>query len=144
MTTDSVSSSTTECKSCISCKFLIARDDGYSNWTVENTDAHCLLNKNPALPAQIPDDICGYLTRYQWVKPEVDKWHATKDKRCDKYQQGDEVPIKLDVDGEKIMTIKQAEQHFFKTGDGMPLRIARYFDKQVGDYVDYFDDDKDE
>lgn len=129
-----------ECKSCLGCKFLIQRDDGYSNWTVEDTEAHCLLSMNPHLPASIPDDVCGYKTDYQWVKPEDDKWYATKDQRCDKYQHSVSELIKLDVDGEKIMTIKMAENHFFKTGDGMPLRIARYFNKEEGDYVDYFED----
>ena len=136
MTTDSVSSSTTECKSCLGCRFLITRDTGYSNWTVEDTQAHCMLNNNFHLPADIPDDICGYKTDYKWVKPENDKWYATKNQRCDKYEYSAEVPIKLDVEGDKIMTIKQAETHFFKTGDGMPLRIARYFNKEEGDYLD--------
>jgi hypothetical protein len=140
MTTDSVSSSTTECKSCLGCRFLIQRDDGYSNWTVENTKAHCILDANGFLPEDIPDDICGYKTDYKWVKPEDDKWYATKTQRCDKYQYSDSEPIKLDVEGDKIMTIKMAESHFFKTGDGMPLRIARYFNKEEGEYVDYFED----
>lgn len=136
MTTDSSFSLTTERGSCIGCRFLITRDDGYSNWTVEDTKAHCILDVNGFLPEAIPDDIRGYKTDYRWVKPENDKWYATKNQRCDSYQYTpDEYPT-LDVDGEKIMTIKQAENHFFKTGDGMPLRIARYFNKQEGDYLD--------
>ncbi len=36
---------------CTDCKFCILRDNGYSNYTVEGTDIECLLDMNPAFPA---------------------------------------------------------------------------------------------
>lgn len=35
---------------CANCSLLILFDSGYSNWTVEETEAHCLRNANPDLP----------------------------------------------------------------------------------------------
>ena len=35
---------------CDDCKFCILEDYGYSNYTVEGTNADCLLNMNPWLP----------------------------------------------------------------------------------------------
>lgn len=35
---------------CIDCKFCILEDYGYSNWTVEGTNANCLLELNPGYP----------------------------------------------------------------------------------------------
>lgn len=134
--------------SCLQCKFLFTRDTGYSNYTVEDTDAHCLLRRNPHLPKEVPDEIRVWthinpvkkhdLERnqhaYLWVAPEQDKWFATKDSRCDKYE-GWGVPYHIDCDGDEIMSIKQAEDHFFRTGDGMPLRIARYFGADYDDNI---------
>ena len=38
-------------KRCMTCKWLLMEDNGYSNYTVESTDWDCLKNKNPLLPA---------------------------------------------------------------------------------------------
>ena len=121
----------TECKSCLQCKYLFTRDTGYSNYTVEDTDMHCVLSANPKLPAEMPDEVYdyGHDSRYKWMQAKDDRWHATKEGRCDKYEHTDNDPPHIDCDGEDIMTIEQAEAHFFKTGDGMQLRITRYFDK---------------
>lgn len=124
--------------SCLQCKFLFTRDTGYSNWTVEDTDLHCVLRLNPKLPEEIPDEVREYhyngvINVHRWMKADNDKWHATKDGRCDKYVHTDDDPPHIDCDGEEIMPIKNAEDHFFKTGDGMPLRISKYFG---ADYVD--------
>jgi hypothetical protein len=123
--------------SCLQCKFLFTRDTGYSNYTVEDTDLHCVLKLNPKLPAEIPDEVRDYYASneagYTWMKADNDKWHATKDGRCDKYVHTDNDPPHIDCEGESIMPIKNAEDHFFKTGDGMQLRISKYFD---ADYED--------
>jgi len=110
--------------SCLQCKFLFTRDTGYSNYTVEDTELHCVLKLNPKLPAEIPDEVRGY-PKYEWVKPEDDRWHCTKDSRCGKYQHTDEAYIHIDSDGDDIMTINAAEDHFFRTGDGMQLHISK-------------------
>lgn len=119
--------------SCLQCKFLFTRDTGYSNWTVEDTDLHCVLRLNPKLPAEIPDEVKDYSGK--WMRAENDKWHATKDGRCDKYVHTDNDPPHIDCDGDDIMPIKNAEDYFFKTGDGMPLRISKYFDADYEDWV---------
>jgi hypothetical protein len=36
---------------CTDCKFCVLHDTGYSNYTVEGTDADCLLDMNPDFPA---------------------------------------------------------------------------------------------
>lgn len=36
--------------SCRNCQFLIAKDSGYSNYTVMDTELVCVLNANPHLP----------------------------------------------------------------------------------------------
>lgn len=121
--------------SCLQCKFLFTRDTGYSNWTVEDTDLHCVLKLNPKLPDEIPDEVRRYKghSDYGWMRADNDKWHATKDGRCDKYQHTDNDPPHIDCDGDEILTIKAAEDHFFKTGDGMPLRISKYFGADYDD-----------
>jgi hypothetical protein len=111
--------------SCLQCKFLFTRDTGYSNWTVEDTDLHCVLKLNTHLPAELPDEIRDY--KHAWAKADNDKWYATKDSRCDKYAHTDDDPPHIECDGDDILTIKAAEDHFFKTGDAMPLRISKYF-----------------
>lgn len=44
-------------QSCETCLFLVKVDDGYSNWSVEGTTNHCLLDKNPNMPE---DNYYGY------------------------------------------------------------------------------------
>ncbi len=118
--------------SCLQCKFLFTRDTGWSNYTVLETELHCVLKLNPKLPAEIPDEVRGY-SHNAWMTPANDKWHATKDSRCGKYQHTDEAYVHIDCDGDDIMGIEDAEKHFFRTGDAMPLRISKYFD---ADYVE--------
>ena len=64
--------------SCAGCQFLTAIDSGYSNYTVTDTDAYCLKNANPALPAPMP---------YDWEFNEgKDNWPATQNNRCELYK----------------------------------------------------------
>lgn len=35
---------------CTDCKYRLAEDFGYSNYTVEGTTFHCLLKKHPEMP----------------------------------------------------------------------------------------------
>ena len=75
-------------KSCVGCKFLYARDTGYSNYTVMDTEIDCALDLNPHLPSEEPYDHHG----------EPDNWPATMNSRCERYAPGEFVH--LDVDGE--------------------------------------------
>ena len=38
-------------KKCSDCGWLVLRDEGYSNYTVTETEASCLLRQHPQLPA---------------------------------------------------------------------------------------------
>jgi hypothetical protein len=92
-----------------------------------------VLKLNPNLPAEIPDEVREYYYNgvtngKKWMQAADDRWHCTKDSRCDKYQHTDDEPPHIDCDGDDIMSIKAAEDNFFKTGDGMQLRISKYFD----------------
>lgn len=82
--------------SCLKCGFLYFKDYGYSNYTVEDTNVHCALDRNPHLKdaqLSIPYD-------FHPKEGQPDNWFATKDSRCEKYF---EVPSNchLDVDGEE-------------------------------------------
>ncbi len=37
-------------RKCTDCKFRLSDDFGYSNYTVEGTNFHCLLKKHPDMP----------------------------------------------------------------------------------------------
>jgi hypothetical protein len=79
--------------SCADCKFLYLQDDGYSNWTVEDTQVVCALDKNPELPASMPYD-------WEWGSDGQDNWPKTNRGRCDRYDQRAGDWVHLDVDGE--------------------------------------------
>lgn len=74
--------------SCIGCKFLYARERGYSNYTVEDTEISCAKDRNPNLSASEPCD---------WNMKD-DNWPNTNASRCELYAAGEW--ITLDVDGE--------------------------------------------
>lgn len=78
--------------SCVGCKFLYMQDVGYSNYTVENTDVICALNKNRHLPAGMP---------YDWVcsSDGNDNWGYTNNSRCERFAEREGDLIHLDIDG---------------------------------------------
>lgn len=71
---------------CTDCKYCYTQDYGYSNWTVEGTDADCLHGLNPAFPVD----------KFYDVEPAL-KFAET----CPKFTEDvDGVGIELDVDME--------------------------------------------
>lgn len=80
-------------KSCVGCKFLYAQDEGYSNYTVEDTDIHCAMGRNASLPASKPYD-------WEWNIETADNWPATNASRCERYVLGKSMPH-FDVDGDE-------------------------------------------
>lgn len=60
---------------------MVLVDQGYSNWTIEGTDAHCLLKKNPEYP------------RDYWYGHDPSVKHAEK---CDVFKAGE--PVEIDVE----------------------------------------------
>ena len=68
---------------CVECKFCVVEDYGYSNWTVEGSDARCLLELSPFLPAD-----------NRWGEAEELDFANI----CPRYTAGD--PVEIDVDHE--------------------------------------------
>lgn len=82
-----------ESTSCIGCKFLYSRGEGYSNWTWMETYVHCAKDRNPNLTGGDAEACCD------WTKDVTnDNWPATNTSRCELYAPGSMVT--LDVDGE--------------------------------------------
>jgi hypothetical protein len=128
--------------SCRGCMFLFARDDGYSNYTVMDTEVHCAADRNEKLPADAPDEVeTGESAQYSTARvqqkslhhqPAFDGWHATKEARCAEYTPAapDAKWHHIDCEGGDIYTEQPAIEHLLQTGDFMPLLIRRYFDKK--------------
>ena len=86
--------------SCVGCKFLFWKDQGYSNYTVEETVVFCALKRNPKLPAYDPYD--WVFGRNGWPKESKgapDNWPVTQNSRCEKHATGE--TVYLDVEGEE-------------------------------------------
>lgn len=80
--------------SCVGCKFLYARDTGYSNYTVEDTTVDCMFGLNPNLPSNMP---------YDWRSTTgSDNWPKTNQSRCERFSQlhGNDAMIHIDVEHE--------------------------------------------
>lgn len=74
--------------SCVGCKYLYRKDEGYSNYTVTDVEVRCALDRNLNLPAPLP---------YDWIQ-DGDNWPRTNASRCERYGPGPF--IALDVDQE--------------------------------------------
>lgn len=117
-------------ESCCRCLFLFTRDDGYSNYTVTDTELHCAMKRNPNLAAYMPDD---YGAR-AWVgvdgDPAKDKWFATNQSRCELYQEQkpEFARVHLDVEMEDLPGPEKAMGAFMQ-GDVMPMLVRKYYDE---------------
>lgn len=74
-------------RSCTDCRYRLSQDEGYSNYTVENTTFHCLLKKHPDMPF---DEFYGEDKRLLFAE------------QCDSFSAGEGVFI--DVDREALKT----------------------------------------
>lgn len=108
--------------SCITCRWLFTRDTGYSNYTVIDTEAHCVHERNDKLPTDIPDDV-GSVNH--WDMYQAAKWVAVNNGRCELYQEGTQHHI--DCDGDELVGEKQGKRIMLEQGDPMPLLIAQYY-----------------
>ena len=95
-------------KSCVGCKFLYARDSGYSNYTVMDTEIDCAINRNPNLPADEPYN----------RREDPDNWPKTQQSRCDRYEAGP--MVHLDVDGEEKASSFTNDREVIEAIDGPP------------------------
>lgn len=122
--------------SCVGCKFLYGQGYGYSNYTWENTNIKCALNRNQHLLGDVEEG-------FDWIiDPSKDNCPATRDSRCECYavtpvdlllnvQNG--LPFgyfHLDVDGE------DGAADFTKDPDAI-LAISKHADRGLhgGSYV---------
>lgn len=85
--------------SCAGCEFLYFRDHGYSNYTVENTEVCCALDKNPFLVKHNPDRPYNWRWTADGDSSASDNWPYTNSSRCERYRYTPS-SIELDVDGE--------------------------------------------
>lgn len=77
---------------CVECKFCVLEDYGYSNYTVEGTDADCLLNLNPEFPK---DNWYGEAEAHDFANV------------CPRFAKGD--PIEIDVDHDRGYILNYAD-----------------------------------
>lgn len=90
-----------EVKSCKGCKYLLRKDEGYSNYTVMETLLYCLKDQNSHLPALLPYEWGdGSLTEHERRGLVRDKWPCTNTSRCEHYKEGNGATDCFDVDGE--------------------------------------------
>lgn len=89
---------------CTACLLCLRQDHGYSNYTVEGTNLHCLAGANPALDGQEEP--------YRDMTPEL---AAAVDvaKVCPLFRAG--VPVWMDVDTEGIPYPEPATVEVVKT-----------------------------
>lgn len=78
--------------SCAKCKYLYFHDRGYSNYTVEETEVNCALDRNSNLlhAPHVP---------YDWMVGNEDNWPMTNASRCEMYEETTD-PVHFDVDGD--------------------------------------------
>lgn len=81
--------------SCIGCRFLFEKDEGYSNYTVEETVVCCALRLNKQLPADKPWDWNNNIGE--------DNWPKTNNSRCEEYRYHKDM-VSLDVDSEESIS----------------------------------------
>lgn len=115
--------------SCCRCLFLFTRDDGYSNWTVMDTELHCVMKRNAHLPVPKPDDYGG-----GWIgvdgDPAKDNWFITQQSRCELYQEQkpEFARVHIDVEMDDLPTQEKAMEAFMQ-GDVMPMLVRKYYDE---------------
>lgn len=91
--------------SCYPCKFLYLSDQGYSNYTVEQTHVLCALDLNGKLPADKPYD---WNVEANSNSRTEDNWPITSTARCQQFKElskpHPEGMVHFDVDGENQIT----------------------------------------
>lgn len=83
-------------KRCMNCRWAMFQDHGYSNWTVESTELHCMLSLNPNLPADYS------YTSSAWGGLPAKSYNEINSfaEECKAHEFGD--PPSLDVDREDV------------------------------------------
>ena len=75
---------------CYNCKFYYRQDEGYSNYTVELTQVHCLRGKNPKVD--------GESEGYDWETEDHEFMKVAE--TCDSFARGE--PLFMDCDHEAV------------------------------------------
>ena len=88
---------------CNNCKFFMTQDDGYSNYTVEDTTVYCLKNNNPNFPC--PES-------YSWERENAKDYEQLRvAETCEFYKEDtDGHSLRFDVDGEVTIDDCQDEE----------------------------------
>ena len=80
-------------KRCYNCKFWATADQGYSNWTVTETEVNCLKKHFDPIEE-------SYSWRSSSKEPENDHEFFKQAENCPDFKQETGTQISLDVDGE--------------------------------------------
>lgn len=91
---------------CYNCKFWATRDSGYSNWTVMETEVHCL--KNHFEPTEE-----SYSWRQDSKNPENDADFFKQAEKCPVYKKEEGQQITLDVDGDVTIEDYKSDQELY-------------------------------
>lgn len=73
---------------CDDCKFCLLEDYGYSNYTVEGTDASCIIDMNPGFPAD-----------HRWGESDELNWANI----CPRFKEGYAVAVDVDHESGHIL-----------------------------------------
>jgi hypothetical protein len=82
---------------CTDCKYCVEQDNGYSNYTVEGTEADCLLSKNPDFPSD------------RWYHEDEALNYASE---CASFTKGDSVHF--DVEGETTVEDYKEDDEIYR------------------------------
>ncbi|MHB8846475.1 MAG: hypothetical protein ACYC7L_17205 [Nitrospirota bacterium] len=94
-------------KRCFNCRYFATQDEGYSNYTVENTVVHCMKKLNPAFPM---DESYSWNDENSNTKDhEIVKFAET----CSGYVYSD-TQIRLDVDGDDTIEDVKADAELYE------------------------------
>ncbi len=96
---------TQEYKRCYNCKFFATNDCGYSNWTVTETELHCLKKKFEPIEDS-----------YSWksINPADDNIFYKQAESCIDYKKETGVQVSLDVDGEVTIDDFKNDEDVYK------------------------------
>lgn len=94
-------------KRCYNCKFWATQDEGYSNWTVTETNVHCLKSKFDPIEE-------SYSWKKDNAKPENDHEFFKQAENCDEFKQEEGIQISFDVDGETTIEDFKGDEEVYQ------------------------------
>jgi hypothetical protein len=94
-------------RTCVNCRFALLEDYGYSNYTTEGTEFHCLKGLHPDGSF---DQFYGEHSALQFAE------------KCDAFSEGE--PVELDVENELRASDKRLSDFYTQDPEVAPLLDA--------------------